>query len=232
MIKHHPSDTLLIKFAEGSASPVESLMVSAHCDMCHTCRSKVDSFTTELASKHIDQASEHAYLQRDYALIFDTIVESDAIVKNESAQINKCGSANRSLFLDGREFAIPKTLGNAVSQSNEWRHLLGKIWFNAVDLGGGYLAQFIYMEKGGCVPEHSHKGHELTLVLDGEFSDGHHAFDTGDFVLMDHNDTHAPIATSDNGCLVFCILDKPLYFNSGWARLINPLSHLYFNAKS
>ncbi|HAB78772.1 MAG TPA: anti-sigma factor, partial [Glaciecola sp.] len=97
-----------------------------------------------------------------------------------------------------------------------------------VDLGDAGMANFIYMEKGGRVPEHTHKGTELTLVVDGEFSDGLADYDSGDFIIMDNEHIHSPHSNSVEGCLVFSIVDKPLHFTSGIARLLNPFSHLFF----
>ena len=97
-----------------------------------------------------------------------------------------------------------------------------------MDIGGDTVANFIYMEKGGSVPEHTHRGSEMTLVINGEFSDGISEYDTGDFMVMNGEHKHSPSTQADEGCLVFSIVDKPLHFTSGWARLINPFSHLFF----
>ena len=82
--------------------------------------------------------------------------------------------------------------------------------------------------KGGSVPEHTHRGTEMTLVVNGHFSDGLSDYKSGDFTVMDGNHVHTPTTSSDEGCLVFSVVDKPLHFTSGWARLINPFSHLFF----
>jgi putative transcriptional regulator len=66
------------------------------------------------------------------------------------------------------------------------------------------------------------------LVIDGEFSDGIGNYDSGDFMLMNDNHKHTPHSESDEGCLVFSVVDQPLHFTSGIARLLNPFSHLFF----
>ena len=109
-----------------------------------------------------------------------------------------------------------------------WSKLLGKVWQAPVDLGEAGMAHFIYMEKGGRVPEHTHRGTEFTLVVNGEFSDGLADYDSGDLIVMDDEHIHSPHSNADDGCLVFSIVDKPLHFTSGIARLLNPFSHLFF----
>ena len=102
------------------------------------------------------------------------------------------------------------------------------MWQAPVDLGNQGVANFIFMGSGGSVPEHTHRGTEYTLVIDGEFSDGLSRYDTGDFIFMDGEKTHTPKAEGKEGCLVFSIVDQPLHFTSGLARLLNPFSHLFF----
>jgi putative transcriptional regulator len=68
----------------------------------------------------------------------------------------------------------------------------------------------------------------MTLVIDGQYGDGVANYDCGDFTLLDGQHNHLPHSEADEGCLVFTIVDKPLYFTSGIARLLNPFSHLFF----
>lgn len=230
MINHHPSDTDLIRFVEGTLSPVESLFVSAHCDMCLSCREKLSSYTELLADnalgsdRKIDQ-----HISTNLTDVFCKIVSSSD--EAPVIQHNHCLSPS-VISLNGQDYSVPRSLQKYVTDVGEWRHLLGKIWFCSANIGEGYLAQFIFMEKGGSVPEHKHLGNELTLVLDGEFEDGLSSYDTGDFLKMNGSHSHAPIAITERGCMVFSVIDQPLQFKSGWAKLINPLSHLFFKANA
>ena len=103
--------------------------------------------------------------------------------------------------------------------------------------GSSRAVGWMRKEKGGkktlnreknIVNEHTHRGTEYTLVIDGEFSDGLEKYDTGDFIYMDGDKTHSPKSDASEGCLVFSIVDQPLHFTSGFARLLNPFSHLFF----
>ncbi len=152
---------------------------------------------------------------------------------SKTDRINGVGVSNRSerttsIELDGRVFALPKTLHRYIEKTGNWSGLVGKLWQAPVDLGNQGVANFIFMGSGGSVPEHTHRGTEYTLVIDGEFSDGLSHYDTGDFIYMDGEKTHTPKAEGNEGCLVFSIVDQPLHFTSGLARLLNPFSHLFF----
>ena len=120
------------------------------------------------------------------------------------------------LELDGRQFTLPRALQRYVHKTGNWSHLLGKLWQAPVDLGDAGKANFIYMGKGGRVPEHTHKGTELTLVIDGQYSDGIADYDCGDFTIRDANHQHLPHSEAEEGCLVFTIVDQPLHFTSGF----------------
>jgi putative transcriptional regulator len=133
-----------------------------------------------------------------------------------------------SVELDGRQFTLPRSLERYASSTGNWSKLVGKLWQAPVHIGGMGKANFIYMEKGGSVPEHTHLGSELTLVINGAFSDGISDYDSGDFIAMNDNHTHAPHSNDNDGCLVFSVVQQPLHFTSGIARLLNPFSHLFF----
>lgn len=248
MIKFHPTDSSLVDFAEGNLAPAESLLVSAHCDMCHSCRHKLQLLTENLAYQTFapdhqqfnntwfscsNDKSDEQYVQRDYITMFEHITNSTQASYSPITVAKACQqNIKTSLQLDGKTFQLPQTLIRRLNKMRPWSHLLGKLWHAPVDIGDGLLAQFIYMEKGGGVPEHTHKGNEFTLVVNGSFTDGLHTYRSGDFITLDNEHKHSPKSLDEEGCLVFCVIDQPLIFTQGWAKLINPLSHLYFKVNS
>ena len=221
MIKRHPSLEQLIAYAEGSLGSSESLIIAAHCDMCEHCAEKVRKLTTEIAEHHFNEP-EQASSSQMFSSMFESITQlpmSSQIVANpEPANIE----------LDGRKFELPRALARYAHSTGNWSKLVGKLWQAPVEIGGEHKANFIFMEQGGSVPEHTHKGNELTLVINGEFSDGISQYGCGDFIAMNGAHTHAPFSDDKDGCLVFSIVSQPLHFTSGVARLLNPFSHLFF----
>jgi putative transcriptional regulator len=221
MIKFHPTNKQLNAFSSGGLPPSESLIISAHCDMCSQCSLKMNLFTEANSEEVFEENTDDISMGSFGSMMFD--ITSQEIDKGVVSR-----PASKVLELDGRQFVLPRSLSRLSDSMGNWSHLIGKIWQAPVNIGGDVVANFVFMEKGGSVPEHTHRGTEMTLVVNGEFSDGLADYDSGDFMLMDGNHVHTPIATSDEGCLVFSVVDKPLHFTSGWARLINPFSHLFF----
>jgi putative transcriptional regulator len=221
MINFHPSNQQLSIFSNGLMAPAESLIISAHCDMCAQCARKVVLYTEAHSETVFDESS-----QKLDPSLFGTMLSQ--IMSQEIDRGIGSEPTNSTLELDGRKFTLPRSLNRFSESIGNWSHLVGKIWQAPVNMGGDVVANFIFMEKGGGVPEHTHRGTEMTLVVNGEFSDGLANYDSGDFMVMNGKNIHAPLTKSDEGCLVFSIIDAPLHFTSGWARLINPFSHLFF----
>ena len=218
MINFHPTDKQIKRFAEGNLPAAEALIVSAHCDMCPHCSEKLRMESEAIAEVELAETSMDPQL--------DSIMAS--ILQQPVAERSLSIPMNSTIELDGLSFTVPRALRRYVRKTGNWSSLVGKLWQAPVDMGDIGMAHFIYMEKGGRVPEHTHKGTEYTLVINGEFSDGIANYDSGDFIALDGEHTHAPLSDADEGCLVFTIVDKPLHFTSGLARLLNPFSHLFF----
>jgi putative transcriptional regulator len=221
MIKFHPTNQQLNLFSDGLLAPAEALMISAHCDMCSQCFSKVMLYTEAHSEALFEEIPQK----------FDADVFASMMADISSAVVDRgivSESQNRILELDGRKFALPRSLNRLSESMGNWSHMVGKLWQAPVNIGGDVVANFIFMEKGGGVPEHTHRGSEMTLVVNGTFNDRLADYSSGDFTVMDGKDIHTPTTTSDEGCLVFSVVDAPLHFTSGWARLINPFSHLFF----
>ncbi|TAG14974.1 MAG: transcriptional regulator, partial [Rhodobacterales bacterium] len=76
---------------------------------------------------------------------------------------------------------------------------------------------------GTAVPDHGHRGVELTLVLQGAFADDNARFDRGDIEIADEELEHTPVALSGQDCICLAATDAPLRFRSMLPRLAQPL---------
>lgn len=226
MIKFHPTPEQLKHFAMGGLSATESLVISAHCDMCSHCSHRLQHETEQLAKVVFEEevVPDHSVIDKQ---ALDVMMAN--ITQTPAAEAIAVPSHRiEHIELDGKIFALPRTLQRFAAKTGNWSSMVGKLWQAPVEIGDDCVGHFIYMGQGGGVPEHTHRGSELTLVINGEFSDGLNNYDSGDFLYMNGEHTHAPRSDSNEGCLVFSIVDQPLHFTSGLARLLNPFSHLFF----
>ena len=83
-------------------------------------------------------------------------------------------------------------------------------------------ARLLYIPAGTAVPEHSHKGRELTLVLKGAFKDEIDHFGPGDIELADGQTHHTPVASDDEDCICLAVTDAPLKFNNIIHKIAQP----------
>ena len=69
------------------------------------------------------------------------------------------------------------------------------------------------------MPEHSHRGTELTLVLRGAFSDAAGRFGRGDLEAADDTLEHVPTAEAGEDCICLTATEAPLRFRGVLPRL-------------
>jgi putative transcriptional regulator len=222
MISFHPKFIDLQRFSAGNCEPALALMISAHVDMCPQCQHDCIDIQDDLAAELFARHTTIEPVDGQYLEMMSNITDLP-ISKTASFE-----ASNTSIELDGKFFELPRALRRYVNNTGNWSRLVGKLWQAPVDLGDIGKANFIYMEKGGRVPEHTHKGTEITLVIAGQYGDGTSEYDCGDFTLLNNQHKHLPHSEADDGCLVFTIVDQPLHFTAGIARLLNPFSHLFF----
>jgi putative transcriptional regulator len=82
------------------------------------------------------------------------------------------------------------------------------------------------MEPNGSVPQHTHKGFELTLLLEGSFHDEEGEYVKGDFIMLDGQHLHNPISSS--GCLCYTVANDSMHFTQGINKLLNPIGSFIY----
>lgn len=60
------------------------------------------------------------------------------------------------------------------------------------------------------MPHHSHTGDQITVVLEGSFSDEDRIYRKGDFILRDSRDRHKPIVSPKCECICLMVLAGPI----------------------
>lgn len=72
------------------------------------------------------------------------------------------------------------------------------------------------------LPEHTHEGMELTLVLRGAFEDRGQVYRRGDVALADDDIEHAPEVIGEDVCICLAASDNRLRFQTWLPRLAQP----------
>ena len=73
--------------------------------------------------------------------------------------------------------------------------------------------RLLRIPAGTAVPDHGHHGTELTLVLQGAFTDEEDRFGAGDVEVANEDLHHTPVADEGMDCICLAATDAPLRFN-------------------
>ncbi|WP_122046512.1 ChrR family anti-sigma-E factor [Vibrio atlanticus] len=231
MIKHHPNAAILKDFVDGNLADSVSLIVSSHVELCEHCQKQVSMLTAQAADSVFESDTSafendtaglkfsdsemDAFLTDDGEFDFDAI---DQITADLSQAVEVVVEAQQET-VSNTTFTVPRAL-NSVARK-DWLNL-GKISRARLDFDDeSHHTSLLHIDKDGQVPCHTHKGFEITLLLEGSFEDEMGVYNKGDFIWLDGEHTHQP-ATKE-GCVCLTVSSDALYFTKGVSQLFNPL---------
>lgn len=205
-INHHIDDRLLAAYSAGSLAAPYSLVVAAHVSMCDECRARLGAHDTTGGAVMEDlQPIEISGNLKDrlFAELDEPFVEAPVY--------------QRSGIFPGPVMEALK------GQPPKWKNLGLGTRQCILSHGKAGSVRLLYIPPGQAVPDHGHNGLELTLVLQGSFSDESGTFGVGDVEIADQDDDHTPIAGKECACICIAATDAPLRFHSLVPRLLQPI---------
>ncbi|MBY0419282.1 MAG: ChrR family anti-sigma-E factor, partial [Pararheinheimera sp.] len=131
-----------------------------------------------------------------------------------------------ALQIQNSEILLPASLKPLLQNKLKWLNLGG---ISTAKLAGEdqHNVSLLYIRKDSEVPQHTHLGLEITLVLKGKIYDESGCYGEGDLLINTPDHTHTPRTMSED-CLCLSVLTAPLKFKKGLTRLLNPLQHLFY----
>ncbi|WP_116134697.1 ChrR family anti-sigma-E factor [Tropicimonas sp. IMCC34043] len=207
---HHIPEHLIRAYAVGGLPQGFSLVVAAHISVCDECRARLE--TEEMAGGAILEAlaPDTATDGRDTALLAAVMAELDDPAPAEPVFVRSgIFPAPVMQALDGRP---PR-----------WRPLGAGIRQTILNSDREGSVRLLFIPPGEAVPDHSHNGLELTMVLQGSFHDETGAFNVGDVEVADGTLEHSPVAGTGAPCICLAATDAPLRFRRFLPRLLQPV---------
>ncbi|AWB65404.1 transcriptional regulator [Saccharobesus litoralis] len=225
MINHHPKAELLNAFVAGDLPLAISVAVACHVEMCEQCKHKVQRMNhnqaQEIFADHSYQNTATLFSIDDSEADLDDMMQS--IMQDDTIDIIGDFPQPKA-SLKGHSFLLPMAL-RQIEQSNWFK--VGKLArANLSSSEGSIHSHLLRIEAGGEVPKHTHKGFELTLLLDGSFEDCLGKYSKGDFIWLDKSHEHQPY--TKDGCLCLTVADDALHFTQGLGKLLNPIGNLIY----
>jgi|LauGreDrversion4_2_1035121.scaffolds.fasta_scaffold155564_3 putative transcriptional regulator len=212
-IKHHLSDQLLMAYAAGSLPEAFSLVVATHVSLCDECRARAEAY----------EAVGGAVLEAETAPM------SEASLEACMARLDLPAPAPKAAALNGKSHPrgmFPSPLAQYVGGDLEairWKPIGMGVRQAILPTSKGASARLLYIPAGQAVPDHGHRGLELTLVLQGAFRDDKDRFGPGDVEIADEADQHTPVAEAGCDCICLAATDAPLRFRGMMPRLLQPI---------
>ena len=197
---------MLAAFAAGSLPAPFALVVAAHVSLCTQCRAALGAH----------QAVGGAILETTATQDLSAGLKANVLAQLDAPAVPEPVHGRWGVFpgpvMAVLEGAPPRwrSLGMGVRQS-----------ILAADRQGS--ARLLFIPPGQAVPDHGHNGLELTLVLQGSFSDSTGHFGVGDLEIADQDLQHIPTADPGAPCICLAATDAPLRFRSLLPRMLQPL---------
>lgn len=205
-INHHIPEPMMAAYAAGTLPNAFSLVVATQVSMSAEAR----------ATLQAHEAVGGIVLEDSTAVALSGDMKTNLLSMLDDPVVPEPVYARKGVYpapvmeaLKGREPRW-KTLGMGVKQD-----ILAEDEFGSVRL--------LYIPPEQAVPDHGHNGLELTLVLQGSFSDETGHFGVGDVEVADETLEHTPIAGAGEPCICLAATDARLKFNAFMPRLLQPL---------
>lgn len=214
-ILHHPTDALLMDYAAGTLPEAFSLVLATHVSMCDECRARLAAFESlggglieEMAAPPAGDAGFDAMLAR--------ILSAPEPAAPAPRPIRRRG------VLPG---PVQDYVGGDLD-AVRWRPVGMGVRQAILRTDSAASARLLYIPAGCAVPDHGHRGVELTLVLQGAFRDDDGRFGKGDMEVATEALEHTPVAEAGEDCICLAATDAPLRFRSLLPRLAQPFMRI------
>ena len=213
-------DMMLMHYAAGALSPPESFVVAMHLALKPEARKKVSGY--EALGGHMMEKEEPAPLKSD--CLSTVLARIDCPPCDEAKTAKKM----RDLGLPAEAQALIDCY--CAESIGDWRRKsLGLEMVDLLLCSMPHASRRLRLMRFGPhykAPNHSHKGREITLVLDGGYYDDTGIYQKGDIAILDDPALkHAPQAM-ETGCLCLVLTEVPLRYTSPGMRFLSLFSRI------
>lgn len=203
---HHPTESWLIRYAAGRLPDSFRRVIQSHVSVCQECREAVED-ATELSAL-MCLAMRGNRLGFDVKRFVNDLDDEDVdgrsiAARDADSEADFGGVVEQLLAVGGEQTLRWRAAGRGMSYVRlRTDDDMGRLWL-------------LRAEPGTVLPEHGHRGDELTLVLKGAYFNRERLFKAGDIEEADDTVEHKPVVASDEPCICLAATDAPLRFR-GW----------------
>ncbi|MEM6305977.1 MAG: ChrR family anti-sigma-E factor [Pseudomonadota bacterium] len=205
-VQHRIDDESLMAYAAGTLPEAFNLIIASHLSLCDESRARADSF--DAIGGTLLQDMPQADMQDDS--LAHALARLDQPRAKDVRQTTQPG-------------VLPAPLQDYVGgdlDAIKWRPVGMGVKQAVLETSPHATARLLFIPAGAAMPDHSHKGREITLVLQGAFEDEDGRFARGDIEVADDHVTHTPVAAPGEDCICLAVTDAPLQFKSWLPRIV------------
>lgn len=197
----------MIGYAAGTLPEAFNLIVATHISMCDECRAALASY--EAVGGEVMMGNDPVELAENALAATMAIIDNGQVEPVTAPKVRKSSNIPVPLqgYLDG-DF-----------ESVKWRKVGGGVRQKVLKTSKDASVRLLHIPAGTKVPDHGHRGTELTLVLQGAFVDENDRFGVGDCEVANEDMHHTPVAEEGVDCICLAATDAPLRFNGILPRI-------------
>lgn len=214
ILSHHVTDDILMAYEAGSLAEGWSLAVATHLALCPEARQRA-RLARELGGALLDSIEPAPVAPSAFDRLMARIEADGPVPPAAPATAAMPGPA-----------VLPEPLRSYVGGD------IDAIRWKRLGVGAHHLpirtsdrvtsVRLLKIPAGAPVPEHGHRGMEMTVVLAGTLCDGEEVFRRGEIEIADEHVEHQPLAGPGEDCICLAVTDAPLRFKSLIVRLAQP----------
>lgn len=200
-IKHHLNEAILMAYAAGTLPEAFDLMVATHLSLCDACRAEAAAYDA-VGGEVLNQ------LVAAHPVSNDSLEATLALIAGGPTE-----SAPKKTLPAG---ILPGPLQDYVGgdlDAIRWKPMGMGVKQAILPTSKDATARLLFIPAGAAMPDHSHHGLEMTMVLQGAFQDEDDYFARGDVEIADSETHHTPVADIHEDCICLAVTDARLQFN-------------------
>ena len=209
---HHPSESWLLDYALGNLPESFEVIIRPHVSVCTQCRDAI-AFAERLGGNMLAATP-----------VADHTIDARAICDNHEQEEMQAGAMSRAedvAVADDIEQLVATYLSSSLD-ALPWRRVGKGLRICRLSEHDGTRMWMLRGEPGMVLPDHTHVGSELTLVLKGAYFCGSDIYSAGDIEDADESTQHQPVITRDDECICLAVTEGKLQFQDWLPRLVQP----------
>lgn len=213
--QYHPDTLIITAFAAGTIDSAEGLCIASHVQQCADCRHQI---------KQLETVGETFFMQPSALSVTKGAKENALKAIRQAKQVKSMRKTPRT------SSSVPRVLSKWIPNGYDeldWQTITREIsTFDLTKNKKGPKVSLLKVKAGARMPHHRHSGKEITVILQGSFSDEDGIYSEGDYLVRETHENHSPIASKDKDCICLTLLDGPIELTGFFSKLLNPILRL------